>query len=104
VQLLASGIVLLPLAFIFEGRPHATWSPALIGSFVYLVFVISIGASTLWFWLLSKGEASRVSAFYFLTPVFGLALGALLLHEPVGVHDLFGLVAIAAGIFLVQRA
>jgi len=104
VQLLAAGIVLLPLAFVFEGSPHATWSAPLIVSFVYLVFVISIGASTLWFLLLSRGEASRVSAFYFLTPVFGLALGALLLHEPVGVHDLFGLVAIALGIFLVQRA
>ncbi len=104
VQLLAASVVLLPLAIVFEGAPHARWSPQLIGSFAYLVFVISIGASTLWFWLLSKGEASRVSAFYFLTPVFGLALGALLLHEHVGVHDLFGLVAIALGIFLVQRA
>jgi len=104
VQLLAAGIVLLPLAFALEGAPHATWSAPLVVSFVYLVFAISIGASTLWFWLLSRGEASRVSAFYFLTPVFGLALGALLLREPVGVHDLFGLVAIALGIFLVQRA
>jgi drug/metabolite transporter (DMT)-like permease len=104
VQLLAAGLVLLPLAFVFEGPPHASWSAPLVVSFVYLIFVISIGASTLWFWLLSQGEASRVSAFYFLTPVFGLALGALLLHEPVGVHDLVGLVAIAFGIFLVQRA
>jgi len=54
--------------------------------------------------LLSKGEASRVSAYYYLTPAFGLALSALLLHEPVEAHDVVGLVAIAGGIALVQRS
>jgi drug/metabolite transporter (DMT)-like permease len=103
VQLLASGIVLLPLAVVFEGAPHPHWTWQLVVSFWYVVLVMSFGASALWFWLLNHGEASRVSAYYFLTPVFGLALAALLLHEPVGVRDLGGLIAIAAGIALVQR-
>ena len=72
-------------------------------SFWYVVLVMSLGASLLWFWLLTHGEASRVSAYYFLTPVFGLALAALLLHEPVGLRDTGGLIAIALGISLVQR-
>jgi drug/metabolite transporter (DMT)-like permease len=103
VQLLASGIVLLPLALAFEGAPHANWSWQLVVSFWYVVLVMSFGASVLWFWLLTHGEASRVTAYYFLTPAFGLALAALLLHEPVGVRDLGGLVAIALGIALAQR-
>jgi drug/metabolite transporter (DMT)-like permease len=57
----------------------------------------------LWFWLLAHGEASRVTAFLFLTPVFGLGIAALLLHETVYLRDLGGLVAITAGIALVQR-
>jgi drug/metabolite transporter (DMT)-like permease len=104
LQLVAAGIVLLPLAVVFEGAPHATWTPQLIVSFWYVVVVMSLGASLLWFWLLTHGEASRVSAYYFLTPVFGLALAALLLHEAVGLRDLGGLAAIALGITLVQRA
>jgi drug/metabolite transporter (DMT)-like permease len=104
LQLLAASAVLLPLAIIFEGAPHAHWGPHLIASFVYVVFVMSIGASILWFWLLEHGEASRVSAFYFLTPVFGLAIAYVILGEPVGVRDLGGLAAIALGIFLVQRS
>ena len=104
VQLLASGAVLLPLAIVLEGAPHAQWSWQLIASFWYVVLVMSFGASVLWFWLLTHGEASRVSAYYFLTPAFGLALAALLLHEPVGARDLGGLIAIALGIALVQRA
>ncbi|MEA2718888.1 MAG: putative blue pigment (indigoidine) exporter [Candidatus Eremiobacteraeota bacterium] len=103
VQLLASGLALLPLAIVFEGKPHAHLTWQFVTSFWYVVLVMSFGASALWFWLLTHGEASRVSAYYFLTPVFGLALSALLLHEPVGVHDIGGLVAIALGIALVQR-
>lgn len=103
LQLIAAGVVLFPLAVVFEGAPHATWTWQLVVSFAYVVFVMSFGASLLWFWLLTHGEASRVSAYYFLTPVFGLALAALLLHEPVGMHDVGGLAAIACGIALVQR-
>jgi drug/metabolite transporter (DMT)-like permease len=104
LQLFAAGLVLVPLAILFEGSPHVRWSWELIASFWYVVLVMSLGASLLWFWLLTHGEASRVSAYYFLTPVFGLGLAALLLHEPVGVRDLGGLAAIAAGISLVQRS
>jgi drug/metabolite transporter (DMT)-like permease len=104
LQLLAAGLVLLPLAMLLEGTPHVRWSWELVTSFWYVVLVMSLGASLLWFWLLTHGEASRVSAYYFLTPVFGLGLAALLLHEPVGVRDLGGLVAIALGISLVQRS
>jgi drug/metabolite transporter (DMT)-like permease len=103
LQLLAAGAVLLPLAIVFEGAPHAMWSWQFIVSFWYVVLVMSVGASLLWFWLLTHGEASRVTAYYFLTPVFGLALAALLLHEPVSIRDLGGLAAIAIGIALVQR-
>jgi drug/metabolite transporter (DMT)-like permease len=103
LQLLAAGVVVLPFALAGEGLPHATWTPAFVASFFYAVFVMSVGASLLWFWLLTHGEASRVSAYYFLTPVFGLAFSALLLHEPVGLRDAGGLGAIALGIALVQR-
>lgn len=105
VQLFAAGLALVPVAGWMDGAPPRTLalSPALVGAFAYLVLVLSVGASLLWFWLLTHGEASRVSAFYYLTPVFGLGLGALLLGEHVGVGDLPGLLAIAAGIALVQR-
>lgn len=104
LQLLSASAVLLPCALFFEGLPHVLWSTRIVASFIYLVLVISVGASLLWFWLLNRGEASRVSAFYFLTPIFGLFIAYLLLGEPVGTRDIAGLAAIAVGIFLVQRA
>jgi drug/metabolite transporter (DMT)-like permease len=103
IQLVAAGLALIPVAALLERDATVLWSPTLLASFVYLVGVLSVGASLLWFWLLSRGAASRVSAFYFLTPIFGLAFGALLLGEAIGPGDAVGLVAVALGILLVQR-
>jgi drug/metabolite transporter (DMT)-like permease len=103
IQLVAAGLSLIPVALLLEPSPAVQIGPELIASFVYLVAVLSVGASLLWFWLLSHGAASRVSAFYFLTPIFGLAFGALLLGESIGPGDMVGLVAVALGILLVQR-
>jgi probable blue pigment (indigoidine) exporter len=106
IQLLGAGLAMVPVAWLLEGTPVLVQglTPELAWSFVYLVGVLSVGASLLWFWLLAHGAASRVSAFYFLTPVFGLFFGAAFLGETVVPTDLVGLVAIALGIVLVQRA
>jgi drug/metabolite transporter (DMT)-like permease len=103
LQLITAGLVLIPVALVLGGIPSVQLQPAAVVSFVYLVAVLSVGASLLWFWLLSRGAASRVSAFYFLTPIFGLAFGALFLGEAVGPGDALGLFAVAVGILLVQR-
>jgi drug/metabolite transporter (DMT)-like permease len=103
IQLLGAGLVLIPVAAVLHGAPSVQLTPAVVASFVYLVAVLSVGASLIWFWLLSHGAASRVSAFYFLTPIFGLAFGAAFLGEAVGPVDAVGLVAVALGILLVQR-
>jgi drug/metabolite transporter (DMT)-like permease len=63
---------------------------------------MSVGSQFLWFWLLEQGQASRVSAYFFLSPVFGL-LVASFFGEPLSVRDLGGLIAIACGISIVQR-
>jgi drug/metabolite transporter (DMT)-like permease len=103
IQLVGAGLALIPAALLLEPGLRIDLSPAVVASFVYLVAVLSVGASLLWFWLLSRGAASRVSAFYFLTPIFGIAFGALLLGESVQPGDAVGLVAVALGIVLVQR-
>ena len=102
-QLLCAGLILVPAALAMHGAPRVILSAQIAVAFAYLVIVMSIGASLLWFWLLSHGDASRVSAWYFLTPVFGLLLGAVLLDEKLAPLDGVGLVVIAAGLLLVTR-
>jgi len=103
-QLTCAGLALIPAGLLPEGAPHIDWTPALIASLAFLVLVLSIGASLLWFWILQHGEASRVSAYFFLMPIFGLLVGAALLNEPLALSDGVGLAIIAAGLWLVARA
>lgn len=102
-QLFLAGVALAPVALAVEGPPDFAWTLPIVASLAFLIVVLSIGASMLWFWILQHGEASRVSAYFFLTPVFGLFLGALLLGEALAPLDGVALVVIAAGLWLVAR-
>jgi drug/metabolite transporter (DMT)-like permease len=104
VQLLVGSAILLPAAMLVNGVPTLPHDVAPWLSFAYLTLVMSVGASLLWFWLLAHGDATRLSAFYFLVPVFGLVIGHLLLGEVVTHRDAFGAIVIAVGISLAQRA
>ncbi|MBV8402006.1 MAG: DMT family transporter [Acetobacteraceae bacterium] len=102
LQMSSAGLCMAVTAACVEPLRVAV-TPELLLAFAYLVLVLSVGASLLWFWLLSHGEASRISAYYYLTPAFGLALSACLLHEAIGPGDWAGLAAIVFGIVLVQQ-
>jgi drug/metabolite transporter (DMT)-like permease len=56
-----------------------------------------------WMWLLRHYPATRLGSFVFLTPVFAMVFGALWLGETVSTHTLAALVAVAAGIVLVNK-
>ena len=56
-----------------------------------------------WFWLVANYPAGRLAAFSFLTPLFGVLAGALLLAERVSSMLAVALLLVAAGIWLVNR-
>ncbi|MEW6333387.1 MAG: DMT family transporter [Thermodesulfobacteriota bacterium] len=65
--------------------------------------VIGTGlAMVLWVRLLADYQPTRVSAFMFLTPVFGVFTGTLILSEPLTRFMLAGAALVAAGIYLVN--
>jgi drug/metabolite transporter (DMT)-like permease len=103
-QLFCAGVALVVPALVFEGAPHFVWTAPVLWSLAFLIVVLSVGASMLWFWILHHGEASRVSAYFFLTPVFGLLLGAALLGEQLKPTDGLALFVIAAGLWLAARS
>jgi drug/metabolite transporter (DMT)-like permease len=73
-----------------------------VASIVYqAVFVVGF-TYVLWFWLMARYPASGLSSFAFLSPVFGVMFGGLLLSEPITVNLLTGLAMIAAGLVLVN--
>lgn len=103
VQLLVAGAPLLALSLALEPVRAVRPDPGLVLSLGYLAVVVSIGAMSIWFFLLRNGDAARASSYFFLNPVFGLLLGALLLSEPLRPLDLAGTAGVAVGLHLVQR-
>jgi drug/metabolite transporter (DMT)-like permease len=67
-----------------------------------VLFVVVIGYTT-WFWLMRTYAAASLHAFTFLSPIFGVLFGHMMLGEPVGPAVLMGLTLVAIGIWLVNR-
>ena len=102
-QLAVSAVVIVAAALL-AGAPLPSSVSALTGASLFYQVVIVVSASyLLWFWLVRHYPATRLASFTLLTPVFGLALGALLLGEPVTPRLLAALAAVCAGIWLVNR-
>jgi len=56
-----------------------------------------------WMWMLRHYPATQMSSFTFLTPVFALVFGVVLLNEPLTLQLMLALCGVAAGIVLVNR-
>jgi drug/metabolite transporter (DMT)-like permease len=102
LQLLASGLVLLPPALWFEGL-QLTPTPLVLASLAYQATVVSIGTTLMLLWLVRHGGAAKASSFHLLNPLFGTLLAVALLGETVTLTDLLGALPIVAGLGLVVR-
>ena len=56
-----------------------------------------------WFWVLSIYPASDIAAFGFLTPLFGVVFGWLILGERISVTIIGALLLVSVGIVLINR-
>jgi drug/metabolite transporter (DMT)-like permease len=73
-----------------------------LGSLAYQTIVVGATFSA-WFALIVKFSASRLSAFTFLTPLFGVAAGHLVLGEPLTPAFAMAVALVAGGLILVNR-
>ena len=101
-QLVLSSILLMALAPFFgpfiRELEWIHWA-----ALAFQTLVIAGFGYLFWFFLLKKYKASGVASFSFLSPVFGVVLGWLLLGEVVGPEIVGGLVLVALGITLINR-
>ncbi len=70
---------------------------------IWLVLVLSVAASNLYYFLLRRGEAARVSSLFYLTPPTTVILGYLSFGETFGPAALAGFAISGFGVFLVTR-
>ncbi|MDV7142833.1 DMT family transporter [Tropicimonas sp. TH_r6] len=84
-------------AFLRDPEPVHWWGLAL-----QVVLVVSVGF-TIWLWLLSVYPPASVAAFSFLTPIFGVSMGWLILGEEMAPGLLGALALVTLGLVLMNR-
>jgi drug/metabolite transporter (DMT)-like permease len=101
---LAVAAATLPLASMLVGEPGVVAvTPLAVANLLYQGVVVTFASYLTWFWLLTRYLAGRLAVFTFLTPLFGVAAGVVVLSEPL--HPVFGgaVLLVGAGIYLVNR-
>ena len=102
-QLIVSAPMLALCAELIGERVAAPPSALAVGSLLYQTFWV-VGVTYLaWFALILRYSASRLSVFTFLTPLFGIAAGHLVLGEPLTPAFAAAAALVVVGLVLVNR-
>lgn len=79
------------------------WSMLAWGSVLAQTVIGAFASYLAWMWMLGRYPATKISVFVFLTPLFALLFGTVLLHEAVSTTLLAALGLVVVGIVLVNR-
>lgn len=101
-QLVVAALVLLPIAGLTGALSNIRVTPTVMAIMTFETLGIAFGVLLLWFALLRRYLASRLGVFSFLSPIFGVLFGVLLLGEPLTWTFVFGGMAILAGVVIVS--
>jgi drug/metabolite transporter (DMT)-like permease len=102
IQFIAAGAVLLPFSLAFETRA-VVWSGALVFAIVWLVVVLSLGATTLLLLLIRRGAATSVTSLMYLVPPVTALIAYVMFDERLTLVALAGMAVAVAGVALVVR-
>ena len=100
---LAVSTLVLPVCSLLLGETGVTAvTPLVLASLAYQGIIVAFGSYLVWFSLLTRYLAARLSVLSFLTPLFGMASGVVFLSEPLSAHFAAAALLIATGIALVN--
>jgi drug/metabolite transporter (DMT)-like permease len=102
IPFLVGGIVLTGAGAAVEGT-SIDWSGEFVAAFAYAALVGTALSWSLWFGLVSSGDAGRAASYIFFVPLVSLVIGAVFLHESLGPSLLVGAALVILGVYLVNR-
>ncbi|HEY8605915.1 MAG TPA: DMT family transporter [Noviherbaspirillum sp.] len=101
-QLGTCGLILLSVGAAFGQAEGIVMTPTVWGSLLFQSVFVAFLSFLVWFWLLRRYLASRLSVFSFLTPLFGVGFGVLLLGDPLDPRFVTGAALVMAGVIMVN--
>lgn len=102
IQLAVATVAALPLALGVEGWT-VVWTPTLIFATAWLSIVNSIGAVSLLFLMMRRGEASKVASLFYLIPGTTALIGFAVLNERLGAVSIAGFAVTAGAVYWCTR-
>jgi drug/metabolite transporter (DMT)-like permease len=102
-QLAVSAVALIGASRLAGEPGIVDASPRVLIAFGYTVVVVATISYLAWFWLVRTYPPTRLAAFTFLSPVFGVLAGLAVLGEEPTLSLGAALALIAGGIWLVNR-
>ncbi|ADO71671.1 DMT family transporter [Stigmatella aurantiaca] len=101
-QLAVATVTLLGLAWVSGQLDRVTLTPLSVGSVLFQGVVVSFASYLIWFSLMRRYLASHMAVLSFMTPLFGVTFGVVLLDEPLSLNFVAGAVLVLLGITLVN--
>jgi drug/metabolite transporter (DMT)-like permease len=102
VQYVAVTVLFATAAWLFEGHV-VHWTSEFVLALVWLAVVLSIGSIGLLYWLIRRSAATSVASLFYLVPAVTAVMAYVLFGERLDTVAVTGMVACAAGVFLVNR-
>ncbi len=101
VQYAAAGVLFVFGALLFETRV-VQWTPQFIFALGWSAFVLSLGAIWLFYFMIRRTAAMRVTSLFYLTPPVTALMAWLLFDERLAPLALVGMAICVTGVFLVN--
>ena len=102
IHFAATAVVLLPLGWAVEDF-HIEWNWQIAATLAYQVVPASMGAYSVFHFLMRRGQATRVSSLLYLTPPVAALCEWLLFGNPPSALVLLGMTVACAGVAMVTR-
>lgn len=101
-QLAMAFVLLLAYLLATDQWQSVLWTPIAVGSVLFQAVVVAFFSYLAWFWLLRHYLASNLAVFAFMTPLYGVTFGVLVLDEPLSLNFVIGAALVLLGITLVS--
>ena len=101
IQTLSSTILVLPFLYFEEIR--IVWNSEFIIALVYMSVGVSIGALSLLYIMIKKGEVSKVSSIFYLVPLSAVFISYVLFDMKIDFVTLIGIMTVLFAIVLINK-
>lgn len=102
IQYTGSAVILTVLAMAFE-HFIVHWTPAFMLALGWMVFIVSVGATLLLYFMIQRGSLTRVTSLFYSVPAVTALLDYIVFGQRLHQEVIMGMLLIMAGLFIINK-